>query len=508
VFVATSDKQEPGTSPFSFGDKQLMMTQLGIPASHVVQVRNPYQAQEITKDFDPENTVLVFALSDKDAERISFKPKRDGSPSYLQPFPEGGKGLRPMKQHGYALLTPRVDFKVQGVNADSASQIRDLYSKSNDAGRDQILADLYGQPDGNLRKIFDLRLNKVDENEIMNETVLINDPESGIQLRPAGGMGTYSVQSLHQEIARKIADLSRLVETNQYRALYQVIYDRGVLKSMIQAMADLEKFRERQGRRPVARGKEMDITADYLEERDLEEDLRKWFKEKWVPFGPDGKIRGDCARGDDSEGKPKCLPQSKAQALGKKGRASAAARKRREDPNPERSGKAINVNTKKKTDEAQLDERCWDTHKQVGMKKKGDRMVPNCVPKESVEETHQQCPECGGALYEISLMNEKQDACYYKVKSRYKVWPSAYASGALVQCRKKGAKNWGNKKESVDSDQLDEKWSEQYKRSINCANPKGFSQRAHCQGRKKNESVQESLHKLKQLLAEVKNKKV
>jgi len=37
----------------------------------------------------------------------------------------------------------------------------------------------------------------------------------------------------------------------------------------------------------------------------------------------------------------------------------------------------------------------------------------------------------------------KRDACYYKVKSRYKVWPSAYASGALVKCRKVGAKNWG-----------------------------------------------------------------
>ena len=37
----------------------------------------------------------------------------------------------------------------------------------------------------------------------------------------------------------------------------------------------------------------------------------------------------------------------------------------------------------------------------------------------------------------------KKDACYRKVKSRYKVWPSAYASGALVKCRKVGAKNWG-----------------------------------------------------------------
>ena len=39
----------------------------------------------------------------------------------------------------------------------------------------------------------------------------------------------------------------------------------------------------------------------------------------------------------------------------------------------------------------------------------------------------------------------KKDACYHKVKSRVKVWPSAYASGQLVQCRKAGAANWGNK---------------------------------------------------------------
>jgi hypothetical protein len=91
-----------------------------------------------------------------------------------------------------------------------------------------------------------------------------------------------------------------------------------------------------------------------LNESELEEDLRKWFKEKWVRFGPDGKIRGDCARGSSKEGKPKCLPQSKAHALGKKGRASSAAKKRREDPDPERRGPAKNVATKVR--EEQLDE--------------------------------------------------------------------------------------------------------------------------------------------------------
>jgi hypothetical protein len=130
-----------------------------------------------------------------------------------------------------------------------------------------------------------------------------------------------------------------------------------------------------------------------VSEQEMEEDLKKWFKEKWVRFGPDGKIRGDCARGSSKEGKPKCLPQAKAQALGKKGRASSAAKKRREDPNPERRGPAKNVATKVREQD----------------------------------------------------LDEKQDACYSKVKSRYKVWPSAYASGALVQCRKKGAANWGNK---------------------------------------------------------------
>lgn len=57
------------------------------------------------------------------------------------------------------------------------------------------------------------------------------------------------------------------------------------------------------------------------------------------------------------------------------------------------------------------------------------------------------CPECGGKLVAESELNEEgnKDACYHKVKSRYKVWPSAYASGALVKCRKVGASNWGNK---------------------------------------------------------------
>jgi hypothetical protein len=64
-------------------------------------------------------------------------------------------------------------------------------------------------------------------------------------------------------------------------------------------------------------------------------------------------------------------------------------------------------------------------------------------------ESPQQCPECGGISFSDLILAEKKDACYHKVKASAKVWPSAYASGRLVQCRKKGSANYGNKSEGV-----------------------------------------------------------
>ena len=71
-------------------------------------------------------------------------------------------------------------------------------------------------------------------------------------------------------------------------------------------------------------------------------------------------------------------------------------------------------------------------------------------------EAPQLCPECGGISFSNLILAEKKDACYYKVKASAKVWPSAYASGRLVQCRKKGAGNYGNKSEGVAKDDLNE----------------------------------------------------
>jgi hypothetical protein len=92
------------------------------------------------------------------------------------------------------------------------------------------------------------------------------------------------------------------------------------------------------------------------------------------------------------------------------------------------------------------------------------------------------------------------DRCTRIAKRKYDVWPSAYASGAVVKCRQ--GKIWKGISESATDEEIDnellleevevieEKWTEKYKRSIDCKNPKGFSQKAHCQGRKKNEELE------------------
>lgn len=128
--------------------------------------------------------------------------------------------------------------------------------------------------------------------------------------------------------------------------------------------------------------------------------LHDWFaksrssdgKPGWVQLG--GKYAGKpCAKQPGQTTKPKCGSSKMSAEMSPEEEDSAARRKRREDPNPNRKGKAINVATEGYVEE---------------------------------------------------------DACKEKVKSRYKVWPSAYASGALVKCRKAGAKNWGNKTKNED----------------------------------------------------------
>jgi len=152
------------------------------------------------------------------------------------------------------------------------------------------------------------------------------------------------------------------------------------------------------------------------ESKSGDEGLRDWFgkskssdgKSGWVQLG--GKWAGKpCARQPGQTSTPKCGSSKMKRALSKDEEEMARRRKNIQDPNqPQKTGGAKPTNVR--TEDMDLQE----------VKDK---------------------PGKGSG---------KKDACYQKVKSRYDVWPSAYASGALVKCRKVGADNWGNKSEAVE----------------------------------------------------------
>ena len=146
-----------------------------------------------------------------------------------------------------------------------------------------------------------------------------------------------------------------------------------------------------------------------------DEGLHDWFskskssdgKKGWVQLG--GKWAGKpCARQPGQTSTPKCGSSKMKRTLSKDEEETARRRKNIQDPSqPQKTGGAKPTNVR--TEEMDLQE----------VKDK---------------------PNKGSG---------KKDACYHKVKSRYDVWPSAYASGALVKCRKVGAANWGTKSEET-----------------------------------------------------------
>lgn len=165
VYMATSDKTEPGRSPFNYADKSLMARAAGIPSDKFIQVKNPYSPTEITKIYDPNNTILILVVGAKDMvddPRFKFSNKKDGSPSYLQPFKDIAVA-EPMAKHGYIMEAPTVEFLVLGHPVTSSTQVRNMYAKSDNLKRDRILKDLFEQNRAELRQLFDNKLGSVQD---------------------------------------------------------------------------------------------------------------------------------------------------------------------------------------------------------------------------------------------------------------------------------------------------------------------------------------------------------
>lgn len=180
VYIATSAKQDAKKdSPFSFEDKELMMIKMGVPPGRIIEVTNPYKIDEIAKKLglNTAEDHLIYALGAKDAQRFEYKPD-----SALQRFNPTQK-MAPVGKHAYVLPVPTATFNVMGQPVTSASEIRKMYQAGNDNTRNQIIADLYGEPDAELRGMFDQRLgvNKPAEGIIYGqERIYAGEQEASI----------------------------------------------------------------------------------------------------------------------------------------------------------------------------------------------------------------------------------------------------------------------------------------------------------------------------------------
>ena len=175
------------------------------------------------------------------------------------------------------------------------------------------------------------------------------------------------------------------------------------------------------------------------------ESLRDWFKkEKWVRISSSGKIAGDCGTSKNKKNPDRCLPKAKAQSLTKGQRAATAAKKKKAGS----KGKTVVKNTKKATVKK---EGLWaniNAKKKAGKKsshKNSNAYKDAKKAGTSLEKTKEGVTKedirnlVAGTIYEATNENtimEKDDRCTRLAKSKYDTWPSAYASGAVVRCRR------------------------------------------------------------------------
>ena len=158
----------------------------------------------------------------------------------------------------------------------------------------------------------------------------------------------------------------------------------------------------------------------------IRESLRDWFKkEKWVRISTSGNIAGPCGTSKNKKNPDRCLPAAKARSLTKAQRAATARKKKKAGA----KGQTVVKNTKKATVKK---ENLDPSYKHDGKSAPyGSGYRP--IKKEDVKNL------IVGLLQEYKkekVVTEKDDRCTRIAKRKYDTWPSAYASGAVVRCRR------------------------------------------------------------------------
>jgi hypothetical protein len=149
TFIVTSNAVSLPKSPLDFKDKKQIISQYGI--TKVVQVKNPYKAEELLSKYDPKTTAVVFMVGQKDMDedpRFQIKPS-----GYFRSYAKNKNKLEGYDRHGYLIVAPHVSLKVPLYGEMSGTTIRKaLASATTEAKRKELFSAVFGWYDKALAK--------------------------------------------------------------------------------------------------------------------------------------------------------------------------------------------------------------------------------------------------------------------------------------------------------------------------------------------------------------------
>lgn len=187
VFVAATN--DTSSRPFPFAVKEKLAKLAGVEPGHFVQVKSPFQAKEITQNFNPESDRLIFVRSEKDADKPpqAGGVKKDGNPAYLQPLLSAQR-LEPFGQHAYMAYLPTVEF---GPGMTSATEIRTAWPGLNERRKTALVMSLYPQTQqnpklaANVVAMLDTAIGGLTESGMLGHVMFRSKPPKLKKIQPA-----------------------------------------------------------------------------------------------------------------------------------------------------------------------------------------------------------------------------------------------------------------------------------------------------------------------------------
>ena len=203
VYIGTSNKTDNLKSPFKFNEKKMIMTKMfGVPASKIVQIKNPYAPKEIIGKFNKDKTAFITVVGEKDRYRLKGK--------YFEPY-HPDRIEKGYEEKGYVYVAPAQSGGISGT------EVRKLLSFGSDDSKKKGFKKAYdGKFNPKIYKFITDRLGKIstkmenflstfDFNKIISEGSALSTTKGTVDDGPGAYYGnSKSYKAVGKEAAEKL----------------------------------------------------------------------------------------------------------------------------------------------------------------------------------------------------------------------------------------------------------------------------------------------------------------